>query len=82
MGLAGTLRGLTSSLARMFLGIWTTSSISVSSAGGAGTAGSPGSRLSAPTLIGRPSFSLLRFPRKKGFSFLDLAMWAWNGPEM
>ena len=37
---------------------------------------------SAPILIGRPSFSLRMVPRWKGFSFLDLAMWDWNGPEM
>ena len=37
---------------------------------------------SAPILMGIPSFSRRRVPRWKGFSFLDLAMWAWKGPEM
>ena len=36
----------------------------------------------APTLMGIPSFRQRRVPMWKGFSFRDLAMWAWKGPEM
>ena len=35
-----------------------------------------------PTRIGMPLLRRRRVPRWNGFSFLDLAMWAWNGPEM
>ena len=34
------------------------------------------------TRIGMPSFRRRRVSRWKGFSFLDLVMWAWKGPEM
>ena len=37
---------------------------------------------SEPTLMGMPLLRRRRVPRWKGFSFLDLAMWAWKGPEM
>ena len=35
-----------------------------------------------PTRIGMPPFRRRRVPKWKGFSSLDLAMWAWKGPEM
>ena len=35
-----------------------------------------------PTRIGMPLLRRWRVPRWKGLSFLDLAMWAWKGPEM
>ena len=35
-----------------------------------------------PTRIGMPLLRRRRVPRWKVFSFLDLAIWAWKGPEM
>ena len=35
-----------------------------------------------PTRIGMPLLRRRRVPRGMGFSFLELAMWAWKGPEM
>ena len=77
IGLAGTLSAAWSLGDSSAVGMREISIIAASwECGGAGRRGWNS------TLIGMPLFRRRWVPRWKGFSFLDLARWAWKGPEM